>query len=166
LFGLGFLFEKRIEEQFLSDEDKVMLRSEYRKSIMSFNNIQNIQALNSKLKENVKLNEKSISINLKDENVDNWKEDIEISVDNIPFDNIGFGSRNSMKIELALQNNKETVSTLIIEEPENNLSYTNMAKLIFKIEENKDKQIFIATHSSYIANKLDLQNIHIVHNGR
>lgn len=52
-----------------------------------------------------------------------------------------------MKIELALQNNKDTVSTLIIEEPENNLSYTNMAKLIFKIEENKDKQIFIATHS-------------------
>lgn len=152
-------------EQFLSDEDKVMLRSEYRKSIMSFNNIPNIQALNSKLKENVKLNEKSITINLKDENVDNWKEDIEIAVDNIPFGNIGFGSRNSMKIELALQNNKDTVSTLIIEEPENNLSYTNMAKLIFKIEENTDKQIFIATHSSYIANKLDLQNIHIVHKG-
>lgn len=65
-------------EQFLSDEDKVMLRSEYRKSIMSFNNVPNIQLLNSKLKENVKLNEKSISINLKDENVDNWKEDIEI----------------------------------------------------------------------------------------
>lgn len=45
---------------------------------MSFNNVPNIQLLNSKLKENVKLNEKSISINLKDENVDNWKEDIEI----------------------------------------------------------------------------------------
>lgn len=91
-------------EQFLSNEDKVMLRAEYRKSIMSFNTIPNIQALNSKLKENVKLNEKSISINLKDENVDNWKEKIEIAVDNIPIDNIGFGSRNSMKIELALQN--------------------------------------------------------------
>ena len=39
------------------------------------------------------------------------KEDIEIAVDNIPFDNIGFGSRNSMKIELALKNNKDTVST-------------------------------------------------------
>ena len=152
-------------EQFLSNEDKVMLRSEYRKSIMNFNKMPNIQELNSKLKQNIKLNEKSISINLKEENVDNWKEDIEIAVDNIPFDNIGFGSRSSMKIELALKNNKDTVSTLIIEEPENNLSYTNMAKLISKIEENKDKQIFIATHSSYIANKLDLQNIHIVHNG-
>ncbi len=49
------------------------------------------------------MNEKSISINLKEENVDNWKEDIEIAVDNIPFDNIGFGSRNLMKIELALK---------------------------------------------------------------
>ena len=152
-------------EQFLSDEDKVVLRSEYRKSIMNFNTTTNIQELNSKLKQNVKLNERSISINLKEENADNWKENIEMKVDDIPFDNIGFGTRNSMKIELVLQNNKDTVSTLIIEEPENNLSYTNMAKLVSKIEENKDKQIFIATHSSYIANKLDLQNIHIVHNG-
>lgn len=152
-------------EQFLSDEDKVMVRSGYRKSIMSFNNIPNIQELNTKLKENVKLGNKSISINLKEENVDNWKEDIEMAVDSIPFSSMGFGSRNAIKIELALQNNKDTVSTIIIEEPENNLSYTNMAKLVSKIEENEDKQIFIATHSSYIANKLDLQNIHIVYNG-
>lgn len=152
-------------EQFLSDEDKVMVRSVYRKSIMDFNNIPNIQELNKKLKENVKLGNKSISISLKEENVDNWKEDIEMEIDSIPFSSIGFGSRNAIKIELALQNKKDIVSTIIIEEPENNLSYTNMAKLIAKIEENEDKQIFIATHSSYIANKLDLQNIHIVHNG-
>ena len=36
-------------EQFLSDEDKVMVRSEYRKSIMNFNKIPNIQELNLKL---------------------------------------------------------------------------------------------------------------------
>lgn len=46
-------------EQFLSNEDKVMLRSEYRKSIMNFNKMPNIQELNSKLKQNVKLNEKA-----------------------------------------------------------------------------------------------------------
>ena len=41
-----------------------------------------------------------------------------------------------------------------------------MTKLISKIEENTDKQVFIATHSSFIANKLDLQNIHIVYKGK
>lgn len=57
------------------------------------------------------------------------------------------------------------VDTIIVEEPENNLCYTNMIKLIAKIEENTNKQIFIATHSSFVANKLDLQNIHVVYDG-
>jgi len=152
-------------EQFLSDEDKMNLRSEYRKNNMNFKNIDSIKQLNTKLKENVKINDKKISINLKEENVDSWKENMEISIDDIPFSNIGFGSQNTVKIELALRNDKDTVDTIIIEEPENNLCYTNMTKLISKIEENKDKQVFIATHSSFIVNKLDLQNIHIVHKG-
>ena len=55
---------------------------------------------------------------------------MEISIDDIPFSNIGFGSQNTVKIELALRNDKDTVDTIIIEEPENNLCYTNMTKLI------------------------------------
>lgn len=153
-------------EQFLSDEDKMNLRSEYRKNNMNFKNIDSIKQLNKQLEKNVKINNKRVSINLKEENIDSWKENMEISIDDIPFSNIGFGSQNSAKIELALRNDKDIVDTIIIEEPENNLCYTNMAKLISKIEENTDKQIFIATHSSFIANKLDLQNIHIVHNGK
>jgi molybdopterin converting factor small subunit len=45
-------------EQFLSDEDKMNLRSEYRKNNMNFKNIDSIKQLNTKLKENVKINDK------------------------------------------------------------------------------------------------------------
>lgn len=163
--GLINKFISENMEQFLSDEDRMNLRSEYRNNTMNFKNINSIQQLNKKLEENVRINDKKISINLKEENIDSWKENMEISVNDIPFSNIGFGSQNTIKIELALRNEKDMVDTIIVEEPENNLCYTNMIKLIAKIEENTNKRIFIATHSSFVANKLDLQNIHVVYDG-
>jgi putative ATP-dependent endonuclease of OLD family len=53
-----------------------------------------------------------------------------------------------------------------MEEPENNLSHTNMAKLIGSILKSRGKQIFIATHSSYVANKLSLEKLFLIRNGK
>lgn len=151
--------------QFLTAEDEVNLRTEYRKNQLGFNNTTSIVLLNQKLKDNVKINDKNVSINIKESNIDKWKEDMEISVEEIPFTNIGFGTQNIIKMELALKNDIDSIDTIIIEEPENNLSYCNMAKLISKIELNKGKQIFISSHSSFVANKLGLDNICIICNG-
>lgn len=69
-----------------------------------------------------------------------------------------------VKTEMFMQQNID-VDILIIEEPENNLSYTNMSILISRLSENTNKQIFISTHSSFVANKMGLQNIHLVSDG-
>ena len=53
----------------------------------------------------------------------------------------------------------------MIEEPENNLSFSNMAFLVKHILASDGKQVFISTHSSYIANKLDLGNVILVKSG-
>ena len=53
---------------------------------------------------------------------------------------------------------------IIIEEPENNLSFTNMSILISNLSKNKHKQLFISTHSSFVANKLGLNHLHLVAN--
>ena len=45
---------------------------------MNFKNIKSIQQLNKKLEENARINDKKISINLKEENIDSWKENMEI----------------------------------------------------------------------------------------
>lgn len=152
--------------EFLSEEDQVNLKSEYRKNQQNFKSLPAITNLNKKLHDNIKINNKNVSINIKDNNLNKWKDEMSISIDNIPFENVGFGTQNSIKIELALSNSKDKVSTIIIEEPENNLSYANMNKLVFNIEENnKDKQLFISSHSSFIANKLGLDNILLVNYG-
>lgn len=152
--------------EYLSDEEQVNLKSEYRKNYQNFKNLPAIQALNEKLNENTFINNKNISINMKDFNLNKWKDDMSISIDNIPFENVGFGTQNSIKVELALSNSNENVTTILIEEPENNLSYSNMNKLVYNIENsNEGKQLFISSHSSFIANKLGLNNIILVNNG-
>jgi putative ATP-dependent endonuclease of OLD family len=78
---------------------------------------------------------------------------------------VGFGSQNTIKIELAVKNSAEQVNLVLMEEPENNLSYSNMGKLIQRILKSQGKQIFIATHSSYVANKLNLGKLLLVRAG-
>ena len=88
-----------------------------------------------------------------------------IVVDTIPFENVGFGTQNTIKIELALRNAEEQADVVLMEKPENNLSFSNMAVLVDHITASQGKQVFISTHSSYIANKLSLSNVILVRAG-
>lgn len=86
-------------------------------------------------------------------------------MDDIPFEHLGFGTQNTLKIELALQNAEEQANVVLMEEPENNLSFSNMSKLVDHVSASVGKQVFISTHSSYIANKLNLENVILVNCG-
>ena len=51
-----------------------------------------------------------------------------------------------------------------MEEPENHLSYSKLNELIAAIKEHcKEKQIIISTHSSFVANKLGLKSLILLH---
>jgi putative ATP-dependent endonuclease of the OLD family len=64
-----------------------------------------------------------------------------------------------MKLALEHDANRKC-NVILVEEPENHLSYTNMNKLINKITEKcSGRQLIIATHSSYVLNKLGLENL-------
>ena len=88
--------------------------------------------------------------------------------DSIPYSNAGRGLQCLLKTELALNNintNKDKI--ILIEEPENHLSYSNMNNLIDILQENSNKesgQIIISTHSSFVLNKLGLENLILLSN--
>lgn len=151
---------------YLTTKEQTDLSTAYRKSRHTFQENEVVKQLNISMKNNVKINEKCVAIDLREDNIDEWKHQMSIMVERIPFENIGFGTQNSIKIELAIKNSKEQVNLIMMEEPENNLSYTNMTKLIDHIMQSEGKQMFISTHSSYIANKLNLGNIFLLHNGK
>lgn len=137
------------------------LRHAYRANRHEFTENQAVKTLNDKLQESHSFDGKMISLNLRENEIDEWKNDMSISLNDIPLENSGFGTQNMFKSEIFLLQNTD-VDILIIEEPENNLSYTNMSVLISKLSQSTGKQLFISTHSSFVANKLGLQHLHLV----
>lgn len=88
--------------------------------------------------------------------------------DSIPYSNAGRGLQCLLKTELALNNintNKDKI--ILIEEPENHLSYSNMNNLSYIIQVNSNKkssQIIISTHSSFVLNKWGIENLILLSN--
>lgn len=88
--------------------------------------------------------------------------DIIITESNIPIDSKGKGRQCFIKTEFALRNREHALDALLLEEPENHLSHVHMHKLIERIRASVKKQLFVATHSSFIATRLNLKKVLIL----
>jgi putative ATP-dependent endonuclease of OLD family len=88
--------------------------------------------------------------------------DVIITEDDIPIDSKGKGRQCFIKTEFALRNRGHSLDLLLLEEPENHLSHVHMHKLVERIQTSVKKQLFIATHSSFIATRLNLKNVLIL----
>lgn len=89
----------------------------------------------------------------------NVETDIIITEDDIPVDSKGKGRQCFIKTEFALRNREHALHVLLLEEPENHLSQVHMRKLIERIRASVKKQLFVATHSSFIATRLNLRKV-------
>lgn len=78
----------------------------------------------------------------------------------IPLENKGKGMENIIKTKMALEKEETKIDTVLIEEPENHLSHSNLLKMIEDISARSDKsQLIITTHENMIASRLNLKNI-------
>lgn len=149
----------------LSDDEKVHLTRAYRKMKHEFNNNPNVIALNERLAVEEKLDDKAIKFGMQEDVLESWMNEVSIEVENIPFEDMGFGTQNLIKMELVFKQDTEKSNVVLFEEPENNLAFGNMSRLISKINQDENKQVFISTHSSFVANKLGLKNIILLYKG-
>jgi putative ATP-dependent endonuclease of OLD family len=92
--------------------------------------------------------------------------DIMITEGEISIESKGKGRQCFIKTAFALRKQRNTLEVLLLEEPENHLSHTYMRMLIERIRESQSKQLFIATHSSFIATRLNLQKVLILSEDR
>jgi putative ATP-dependent endonuclease of OLD family len=83
--------------------------------------------------------------------------DIIIKEGDIPIDSKGRVRQCFIKTEFALRNREDALDVLLLEEPENHLSHVHMRELIERIRASEKKQLFIATHSSFVATRLNLK---------
>ncbi len=89
--------------------------------------------------------------------------DLMIYENEIGIDSKGTGRQVFVKTEFALERSGENVDVVLIEEPENHLSPVNLRKLIQRVAETQNGQIFVTTHNSLISTRLELQNLLIMH---
>lgn len=89
---------------------------------------------------------------------DNIETDVTLMAGNVPIENMGAGTQCFIKTELSLKRAANGIDAVLLEEPENHLSYMKVMELIEKIKSDDDRQIFISTHNDLIVTRLNLRN--------
>ncbi len=153
----------RIINSSLSKEEQALLNVNYRQLKQNFDDQPQVKAINDKLdSENIVTNKK-LEVTA-DVSISGFESGMQLSVDKINLPQVGKGEQNTIQIKLAIQNKASNVDVILLEEPENHLSHTNLSKLVKYIEDQRlGKQLFITTHSSYVLNKLSLDKLCLIH---
>ncbi len=104
------------------------------------------------------LNHGTFNFSIKSNSKANLDSDIALIQNGIPIENRGKGQQCFIKSEFALTKNND-IDVVLLEEPENHLSHTNMRKLINKIADSHDDQVILCTHNSLVSSRLGLQHV-------
>ncbi len=160
------IYISRIINNDLEEIERVQLSQAYRKMKESFMADDAVRAINQRISETSKITEKEIRISVDLSAQNSWETTLMTYLDEIPFHQIGKGEQCVIKTNLALGHRKSQEANLILlEEPENHLSHTKLNELIKRITDGcANKQVIISTHSSFVANKLGLENILLLKN--
>lgn len=151
----------KIINDILEDREKAQLSLSYRKLKETFASEASILGINQKLntvKGNITNKELAVAVDVSTKS--NWESALTSYLDEVPFSYAGQGEQSSIKMRLALETQAQDSSVVLIEEPENHLSFSNMNKLIEGISSKcNGKQLILTTHSTYVVNKLGLENL-------
>lgn len=144
----------------LSQKDQVDLALSYRLMRDRFLDEAKVAAINAELaKKKGGISAKTLSVSLDTSSRTGWENGIMPHLDQIPMTLAGKGEQNCIKIKLALETSAES-HLVLIEEAENHLSHSNLNGLIEHISQHRgDRQLLITTHSSFVLNKLGIDNV-------
>ncbi len=151
-------FIKRIYHQYTEDDTKerAVHKGKYRQLKDRFRT-ESLDDQNNRIPA-----DKKYAFGLKPSSVYGFENDLMIYENNISLDNKGTGKQVFIKTDFALERSGANVDVVLIEEPENHLSHVNLRKLIQRVAETMSGQLFIATHSSMISTRLELNNLLIM----
>ncbi|MDD5449579.1 MAG: AAA family ATPase [Candidatus Omnitrophica bacterium] len=154
------VYISRIIRDLLSDEHIVKISQAHRKLKDSFAGNDAVKEINKELKQK-HISDKKVELSVDLSTKTAWETSLTTYLDDIPFNCAGRGEQSLVKTKLALSHTKTQESNiLLLEEPENHLSYSKLNKLMDYIKNaNENKQIIVSTHSSFVANKLGLESL-------
>ena len=144
----------------LSRKQQVDLALSYRLMKDKFLQESRVEAINKALKAKTgSISNKALTVSLDTSSRASWETGVMPQLDEVPMPLVGKGEQNSVKIKLALEISSES-HLVLIEEPENHLSHSNLNVLIEHISALRGKrQLIITTHSSFVLNKLGVESV-------
>lgn len=149
----------------IEDKQVADIVQEYRKALTNFQKSSRIKHLSEYLAhQNPALKNRNLALDVNTGTKDSWQNELEVTSSGIPYANIGSGMQCFIQSEIALSNaSNKGVNILLIEEPENHLSFSRLNEYVHHLEQgSKFHQLILTTHSNFIANKLGLDNIRLV----
>ncbi len=160
------IYISRIVKEFLESNEIVEVSQAHRKMKETFMDDEAIKKINEKIKVASKISDKKVELSVELSSKNAWESSLMTYIEDVPFHYIGKGEQCLIKTKLALGHKKTKEANLIlIEEPENHLSYSKLNQLISDIKSDSgEKQVLISTHSSFVANKLGLEHLILLNN--
>lgn len=155
------IYISRIVKEFLDSSEVIEISQAHRRMKDSFMGEEAIKKINEKIKVASKISDKKVELSVELSSKNAWESSLMTYLDDVPFHNIGKGEQCLVKTKLALGHKKaKEANVILLEEPENHLSYSKLNQLISDIKSDcGEKQILISTHSSFVANKLGLEHL-------
>ena len=150
----------------LTREQQVDLALSYRLMKDAFLEKDKVKCINDALAEKRgEISDKTLSISLDTTSRTNWETGIMPHLDDVPLSLVGKGEQSSAKIRLAMESSSER-QLILIEEPENHLSFSILNSLISRLSERRGgRQLIITTHSSFVLNKLGVESVILFNRG-
>ena len=163
-FSSNNLYTSKIIKEFFDEDASVKMSQAQRKIFDDLVNNETVTKINEKILENQELRDKNVSLGVLSVSKTSWENLISTKVDDIPFDHIGKGEQCIIKTYLSFTNQStKNKGIIMIEEPECHLAYGNLNKLLSFIKAKLSEfQVIITTHSSFVLNKLGLNNLLLV----
>lgn len=91
-----------------------------------------------------------------------WDSTIAAHLDDLPFDCAGKGEQCRIQMHLAIVDSGAS-QILLIEEPENHLSHSNLNLLMDEINQScSGRQVIVTTHSAFVLNKLGIDHLRLI----
>ncbi|WP_257161522.1 ATP-dependent nuclease [Corynebacterium cystitidis] len=125
-----------------------------------------LASVNNRILEETKSAPQQFGVQIDPSNFIQWQYGVAPSIAGLPFDYAGQGAQSVAKVEVALLQRQDKAKTILIEEPENNLSHTKLRALLARIAElGQNQQLIVTTHSSFVLNRLGIDSLILMGEG-
>lgn len=147
----------------LSEYQRQQLSLAYKKLRHTFTDEPGVEAINQHLKQQGNpVTKKTLTVQMDMSSRSSWDSTITAHLNDLPFDCAGKGEQCRVQMRLAIAGETQS-KVLLIEEPENHLSHSNMNMLMDDIQKDcADRQVIVTTHSAFVLNKLGIDNLRLI----